>query len=488
MIALFNMLCPFKWESFFSLVPFGAKPAARAIGGFAGLAAAPGNVAILSGSSSASSWLALASRVWLAGFALILLHGVIASIRLSGKISTAVRAEGNIYETDRIDAPFVFGFFRPRIYMPKGVAEPARKHIIAHERMHIKRKDYLVSAIAYFAQALHWFNPLAWLAGFLLLRDIESSCDEAVLASAGEDIRGEYSEALLSVAARSCGLAAPLAFGEQSVKWRIKNALSYKKSPRIMATASAAAVLALAVGFSAFRKEAAPKEAIYDGIIFATEKEAYHPEFDKITAVLASESSDRAFFVGDTFTLEKKGALGWSEVRVWRGYYPLGYLLKQGSPKTYELRQENVEGTLKDGLYRIRATGSEEAAADSTKAAFCAEFRIDSSIGKPEVATLEKEAVFEVDAAEYASRGVGPYLDFNAPGKRKTPVYVIAGVHETGTQVWSAKIDEDGSIKAVIRQSKDSGQAIETPVNERAKLGDFLEDGEKFEEWALSLE
>ena len=55
-----------------------------------------------------------------------------------------------------------------------------------HEQTHIKRRDYLIKPLAFAALALHWFNPIIWAAYLLMSKDVEMSCDEAVLkAGAG---------------------------------------------------------------------------------------------------------------------------------------------------------------------------------------------------------------------------------------------------------------------------------------------------------------
>ncbi|MDR3209522.1 MAG: M56 family metallopeptidase, partial [Oscillospiraceae bacterium] len=192
--------------------------------------------------------------------------GAAAYIRLRRRVSLAVRAEDNVYETDRIASPFVLGLFRPRIYVPTGLESPRYAHILAHERTHIRRRDPHTAALAYLALALHWFNPLVWAAYTLMLRDMESSCDEAVLRSAGEDIRREYSAALLSVASVRRGLPIPLAFGEQGVKERIQNVLNFKKPSRIITFTAALLGLVLTVGLVLNRAEAAQYNSVLDRV------------------------------------------------------------------------------------------------------------------------------------------------------------------------------------------------------------------------------
>ncbi|MDR0381332.1 MAG: M56 family metallopeptidase [Oscillospiraceae bacterium] len=276
-VVLFNLLCPFKPESALSLMPKSLPAASEEITRGFGVPAVgsppgrqeaehpPGEVPAEVPAEMPPG--RILPGIWAAGAAAMLLCGAVALLRLKRRVALAVRVEGNVYETDRIDSPFVLGFVKPRIYMPAGVDRPQYRYIIAHERTHIKRGDSVAAAVAFVALALHWFNPLVWAAYCLMLRDMESSCDEAVLRDAGEDIRRAYSSALLSVAGVRRGLPVPLAFGEQSVKERVKNVLNFKKPSRIVVAAAAALALALTVGFAVNHESgAAPaeREPVYD--------------------------------------------------------------------------------------------------------------------------------------------------------------------------------------------------------------------------------
>lgn len=114
--------------------------------------------------------------------------------------------------------------------------------MLTHERVHIARKDHLVKLLFWGAVCLHWFNPLVWLSFKLMESDMEMSCDETVLKRLGEEVKQEYSRALLSLSCAKSGfLASPVAFGEGGLKHRIRNILSYQKGR--IATAAVLAVL-----------------------------------------------------------------------------------------------------------------------------------------------------------------------------------------------------------------------------------------------------
>ena len=141
----------------------------------------------------------IAALVWLGGMAVPVLQSVLSWVRLKRRLSTAVRVEPGVYETDAIGSPFVLGILRPRIYVPAGLAGESRVVVLAHERTHIARHDTLVKPLAFVVRCVHWFNPFAWLAFVLVSRDMERSCDERTIREAGFE-RGEYSMTLLRFA------------------------------------------------------------------------------------------------------------------------------------------------------------------------------------------------------------------------------------------------------------------------------------------------
>ena len=175
----------------------------------------------------------VASYVWITGTGIMILYSVIQYIRLRGKLVGAVVYRGNVYRADYIDTPFVMGIFSPKIYLPSDVPMNERKYIIAHERHHIRRCDHIIKLLAYFALCIHWFNPLVWAAFILAGKDMEMSCDEAVIRKMGSQIRADYSASLLRLATHKKIIAGmPLAFGEGDTKGRVMNMAKWKK-PRL---------------------------------------------------------------------------------------------------------------------------------------------------------------------------------------------------------------------------------------------------------------
>lgn len=187
--------------------------------------------------------------IWLLGIVVMLIYSFSSLFVLKRKLVGKVCLEDNIYQSDYITSPFVMGVLKPCIYLPSSLSEREREYIILHEKTHIRRGDPCFRLLAYAALVIHWFNPLVWLAFRLSGKDMEMSCDEAVMKRMKEDIRAEYSSSLLSLAAGAQRIAAtPLAFGEGDVKSRIKNVLHYRKPSRWIIIVSV--VMILVVGIS----------------------------------------------------------------------------------------------------------------------------------------------------------------------------------------------------------------------------------------------
>ena len=190
------------------------------------------------------------SVLWFAGMAALLVHALVSAGKLKRKLATAILLRDNIYESDFVDSPFVFGVVKPNIYLPMHMDEGTAAYVIAHERAHLARRDHWWKVLGYLVLALHWFNPLVWVAYILFCRDIELACDEKVVKGLDGAARADYSQALLSCAAPKRAVAAcPLAFGEGNIKTRVKSALHYRKPAFWVAAAAVLAVVIVAVCF-----------------------------------------------------------------------------------------------------------------------------------------------------------------------------------------------------------------------------------------------
>ncbi len=170
------------------------------------------------------------SLIWVVGMAVLLIYILISYVRVNNKILTAVLLRDNIYQSENVISPFVFGIIKPKIYLPFNISEKDIELVVAHEVAHIRRKDHLWKPLGFLLLTLHWFNPLMWIGYIMLCRDIEFACDEKVVKKLNHIAMAEYSQALLNSSVnRRMIIACPLAFGEVGVKERVKAVLNYRK-------------------------------------------------------------------------------------------------------------------------------------------------------------------------------------------------------------------------------------------------------------------
>ncbi len=168
-----------------------------------------------------------ASVIWIIVFLAIVLMLTVTYFTTLNEMKDASQLRGNIYLSEKVITPAVYGIIRPKIYLPTSCKEKDTELIIQHEEMHIRRADNLWRIIAFFIAAAHWFNPLVWLFLKSLLADLELSCDERVLATLGDDRAKEYALSLLESKQGVTVFAS--AFGGAKIRTRIENILHFKK-------------------------------------------------------------------------------------------------------------------------------------------------------------------------------------------------------------------------------------------------------------------
>lgn len=184
--------------------------------------------------------------IWMIGMCVLFIYNSIAYMKMCRRTATAIPLKENIYVLDENISPFVMGILLPKIYIPSGQNEKEQEYIILHERIHIKRMDHIIKLLASVALSMHWFNPLVWLAFILSSKDMEMSCDEAVIRKLGQVIKADYADLLLSFSVeRHMKHGMLLGFGESDTKQRIKNLAARKviKKKAIVAAGVGVAVL-----------------------------------------------------------------------------------------------------------------------------------------------------------------------------------------------------------------------------------------------------
>ena len=241
-VVFFRLICPFSFESTFSLMPMNTKPIAQGI-------VYEENPTIESGikkiddvinpyipkpnkydsANPLQIWNFIGVIVWIIGIIAMVTYTLFTTIKLYKNIKDSKHIRENIYELKSIGTPFVFGIIRPKIYIPRGLADDEMVYIIKHEETHIRRGDHIVKTLGFFVLVIHWFNPFVWVAFRLMEKDMELSCDERVIKELGNKIKKEYSTSLLALSTGKRMVTSPIAFGENGIKGRIKNVLNYKK-------------------------------------------------------------------------------------------------------------------------------------------------------------------------------------------------------------------------------------------------------------------
>ena len=244
-IVAIRLICPFSFESTLSLIPsaetiplnIGMDTTPTINSGISAINNAVNSIISQSNTPMAGAsvnllqiTIGIYEYIWIFGMIALALYTAISYWRLRRKVDTAVRYKDNIFQSENVSFPFVLGIIKPRIYLPFKMNGQYLEYVVAHEQAHICRKDHWWKPLGFLLLMIHWFNPLMWLAYVLLCRDIELACDEKVIKELGNEQRGDYTQALVACSVNRRMIAAcPLAFGEVSVKERVKSVMNYKK-------------------------------------------------------------------------------------------------------------------------------------------------------------------------------------------------------------------------------------------------------------------
>ena len=201
--------------------------------------------------------------IWIAGTALAALVILTSNLHFARRLRKRREpldipdAPVPVYVAEGLPSPCLFGVLRPAVYVTPQAAEnpDTLRHVLAHELTHYAHLDHLWSLLRCFSLALHWYNPLVWLAVGLSKQDGELACDEGAVARLGEAERIPYGRTLVDmVAARgprpadllSCSTA--MTGGEKSIKKRVTQIVKKPETVKI-ALFAAVALVALAVVF-----------------------------------------------------------------------------------------------------------------------------------------------------------------------------------------------------------------------------------------------
>jgi bla regulator protein BlaR1 len=167
----------------------------------------------------------------------------------------AVSAKIAVICSDSVEAPAVFGVWRPRLLLPTRWVQEANDEelytVLLHELAHVKNRDALLNWICIFIRGAHWFNPLVWYAFQRLRRERELFCDALVLARLRPTERTAYGAALIKIAGQLSGSAAPATLVpvlqyKPEIHRRIHMIAKYKSTPWIVSAGFAILLTAVA--------------------------------------------------------------------------------------------------------------------------------------------------------------------------------------------------------------------------------------------------
>lgn len=289
-VVLFRLLCPVSFQSAFSLFSLTGEPVRIVQDGFGTASVIPEdgtavtNLQPSAGAETAGDSVSIRdilALIWILGMIALAgynaarwiilkqkmrLYGTCQVFTDSGYLSRALPknlSHVQVWESDCLETAFAAGVLRPRIYLPAGLDTKMRQYILAHECIHLRRRDPVWRMLGLAALCLHWYHPLVWAAWFLSSKDMEMSCDEAVVQNFSPYAKKEYSQALLSMAGGWRTLPGKMpAFGEGETGSRIRNVLHYKKPAFLLTAAATAGIIGLGVFLAADPPGAADVQAV----------------------------------------------------------------------------------------------------------------------------------------------------------------------------------------------------------------------------------
>lgn len=173
--------------------------------------------------------------IWFVGVLCFAIYYLLRMVLLNSKIKRSSKVKGykNVWMWKDHTGACVIGLFHPRIYVPQGCTGNSLDMIVRHEVQHIKHYDYLFIYLFYCGLALHWYNPLVWMAYRMAIQDVEKACDERVLFHSTLNERQTYARVLVDFYKEASVKSVTLGFGTSDIKKRIKSIGEHKKKKRI---------------------------------------------------------------------------------------------------------------------------------------------------------------------------------------------------------------------------------------------------------------
>nr|WP_325230053.1 M56 family metallopeptidase [uncultured Oscillibacter sp.] len=230
----------------------------------------------------------LLGGIWLAGSAALAAAFLLSNLSFARRlrrlrVPLAAECPLPVYTLAGLPSPCLFGVLRPAVYVtPETAADPGMlRHVLAHEVTHFRQGDHVWSLLRCAALAVHWWNPLVWLAAVLSRRDAELACDEGTLKRLGDGERRAYGSTLLALVTAKprpgdlLRCATTMTGDKRSLQERVRRIARAPK--RWLWAAVLSAALALLVCACSFAKSET-LETPEDGPLTAEELERFHTE------------------------------------------------------------------------------------------------------------------------------------------------------------------------------------------------------------------
>lgn len=251
--------------------------------------------------------LSIAAIVWLAGVAVFFIAGGVSARKLKRRVRASIPEDGKVWRCDEIASPFIFGLWKPRIYVPGRLPDGCFDAVVAHELAHLRHGDPWWKLLGYILRSIFWFHPLCWVGYWLFCRDLELACDEAVICTMKPAQRADYSQALLNCGVNHFAIT-PLAFGETSIRQRVKAVLSYRRPTVWIILAAVLGCAALVLFFMTSKPQVSTTQAPFEEIPPTAKPSLAQNDVDAQTFVLKiyrdGAITDYPILAEDTSVLE----------------------------------------------------------------------------------------------------------------------------------------------------------------------------------------
>ena len=227
-----------------------------------------------------------------------------------------VRRPLPVYYVDRLPAGCLAGMFdRPFIGLPLDTPREHLSLLLAHQLCHHRAWDPVWGVARCLCCAIHWFNPLVWIAAWLSYRDSEMACDDRVTARLHDLDRLAYANVIVSAGEREIASDLPSSVGasftDKHIRQRVSSVIRCVRGSRWgIALGSLAAAAVLVFSFATSESEPLPTIEYVPAVSWTASALSISDDMEAIAAARRFLESD---FIGEdtaryAFTARADGA------------------------------------------------------------------------------------------------------------------------------------------------------------------------------------